>query len=63
MRTVETAGGQGRILPDSKTGPRAAPLGKAARTHIGALPGDHEPNRYLFPTHAGGQDTYSFATC
>ncbi len=26
-------------LPDSKTGPRVVPLGKAARAHIGALPG------------------------
>ena len=29
-------------LPDSKTGPRAVPLGEAARENIAALPGGHE---------------------
>ena len=35
-------------LPDSKTGPRAVPLGEAARAHIGALPGARAPMRSRF---------------
>ena len=40
-------------LVDSKTGPRAVPLGDAARAHIKALPGRRDPDAYLFPRHAG----------
>ena len=40
-------------LTDSKTGPRAVPLGAAARAHIDALPGARNPDAYLFPRHAG----------
>ena len=40
-------------LADSKTGPRAVPLGEAARAHIKALPGRRDPDAYLFPRFAG----------
>ena len=40
-------------LADSKTGPRAVPLGAAARALIKALPGARDPDAYLFPHHAG----------
>ena len=40
-------------LEDSKTGPRAVPLGEAARAHIEALPGGRDPDAYLFPRYAG----------
>jgi len=40
-------------LPDSKTGPRAVPLGAAARALIEVLPGTRDPDAYLFPYHAG----------
>ena len=40
-------------LTDSKTGPRAVPLGEAARAHIKALPGRCDPDAYLFPRYAG----------
>ena len=48
-------------LADSKTGPRAVPLGKAARAHVAALPGAGGPNAFLFPRHAEGE--YSLAAC
>ena len=50
-------------LADSKTGPRAVPLGEAAQAHIKALPGAHDPATYLFPRYAEGRGTYSLATC
>ena len=40
-------------LSDSKTGPRAVPLGEAARAHIEALPCARDPDAYLFPRYAG----------
>ena len=49
-------------LADSKTGPRAVPLGEAAQAHIKALPGAHDPATYLFPRYAEGRGTYSLAT-
>ena len=42
-------------LRDSKTGPRAVPLGEAARALIEALPGARDPDAYLFPRHAQGR--------
>ncbi len=39
-------------LSDSKTGPRAVPLGEAARAHIEALPSGRDPDAYLFPHFA-----------
>ena len=42
-------------LADSKTGPRAVPLGEAAQAHIKALPGAHDPATYLFPRYAEGR--------
>ena len=50
-------------LADSKTGPRAVPLGDAARVHIGALPGARDPDAFLFPRYAEGRGAYSLATC
>ena len=40
-------------LSDSKTGPRAVPLGAASQAHIKALPGAGDPDAYLFPHYAG----------
>ena len=50
-------------LDDSKTGPRAVPLGKAARAVIGALPGPSDPDAFLFPRFAGKKDPHRFVTC
>ena len=50
-------------LADSKTGPRAVPLGEAARALIEALPGARDPEEFLFPRHAEGGGTYSLTTC
>ena len=41
-------GGDAINLRDSKTGPRAVPLGEAARAHIGALPGKRKPDAFVF---------------
>ena len=38
-------------LAESKTGPRAVPLGKAARAHIESLPGARHPDASLFPRY------------
>ena len=50
-------------LPDSKTGPRAVPLGKAARAHIDTLPGARDPDAFLFPRYADGRGAYSLVSC
>ena len=50
-------------LGDAKTGPRAVPLGEAARAHIAALPGARESGAFLFPTYAEGGGEYSLVTC
>ena len=50
-------------LRDSKTGPRAVPLGEAARANIAALPGGRETHAYLFPRYAEGQGQYSLVAC
>ena len=50
-------------LEDSKTGPRALPLGEAAQAHVAALPRTGDPNALLFPRHAEGRGAYSLATC
>ena len=41
-------------LPDSKTGPRAVPIGEAARAVIDDLPGERRQNGFLFPSYAEG---------
>ena len=46
-------------LPDSKTGPRAVPLGEAAWAHIAALPGAREADAFLFARYAEGRGAYS----
>ena len=50
-------------LADSKTGPRAVPLGKAARAIIDAPPGNRKPDVFLFPGYAEGRGEYSLVTC
>ena len=50
-------------LRDSKTGPRAVPLGEAAWTHIAALPGVRDSNAFLFARFAEGRGTYSLIAC
>ena len=50
-------------LPDGKTGPRAVPLGKAARAHIDRLPGERKPEAFPFPLHAEGRGVYDLESC
>ena len=50
-------------LPDSKTGPRAVPLGEAARALIETLPGDRDPNGFVFPKYANGRCQESLVAC
>ena len=50
-------------LPDSKTGPRAVPLGEAARALIEALPGARDPDTFLFPLHAQGRGPWILTNC
>ena len=49
--------GDRAVLRYSKTGPRAVPLGEAARALIEALPGARDPEEFLFPRHAEGRGT------
>ena len=50
-------------LADSKTGPRAVPLGEAARAHIAALPGPREADAFLFPRYAEARGQSSLTAC
>ena len=50
-------------LAHSKTGPRAVPLGKAARAIIDALPGKRRPGAFLFPKLAEGRYSHSLVVC
>ena len=50
-------------LEDSKTGPRAVPLGEAARALIAALPGPRDPGTFLFPRHAEGRGIWILTNC
>ena len=50
-------------LRDSKTGPRAVPLGKATRAHIATLPGARDPDTFLFPSYAHGKGYYPLRNC
>ena len=56
-------GGDALNLEDSKTGPRAGPLGEAARTHIEMLPGTRDPDAFLFPRCAHGKGYYTLRNC
>ena len=49
-------------LSDSKTGPRAVPVGEAARALIETLPAEWSPDAFLFPRYAEGrgQDALRF---
>ena len=47
----------------SKTGPRAVPLGEAARALIEALPGSRDPDVFLFPRHAEGKGLWVLTNC
>ena len=55
-------GGDAIMLPDSKTGARAVPLGAAAQAHIATLPGARHPDAFLFPRYAEGRGQYSLST-
>ena len=50
-------------LRDSKTGPRAVPLGAAARALIAALPGPRDPDAFLFPRHAESRGIWILTNC
>ena len=50
-------------LADSKTGPRAVPLGKDARAQIDALPGKRRPGAFLFPKLAEGRYSHNLVVC
>ena len=50
-------------LRDSKTGPRAVPLGEAARALIETLPGAHDADAFLFPRHAEGRGIWLLTNC
>ena len=50
-------------LSDSKTGPRAVPLGETARAHIKTLPGLRDPDGLLFPTYAHGKGCQPLRNC
>ena len=50
-------------LSDSKTGPRALPLGEAARVLIAALPGASDPGAFLFPRYAEARGQSSLIAC
>ena len=50
-------------LEDSKTGPRAVPLGEAARAHLAALPGARDADAFLFPSFAHGKGYYPLRDC
>ena len=56
--------GEGALnLEDSKTGPRAVPLGEAARALIETLPGPRKPKAFLFPSYAHGKGYYPLRHC
>ena len=48
---------------DSKTGPRAVPLGEAAQAVVEALPGPRDPDAFLFPKNAGRQSSHNIVAC
>ena len=50
-------------LRDSKTGPRAVPLGKAARALIETLPGARDPDAFLLPRHVQGLGIWILTNC
>ena len=50
-------------LRDSKTGPRAVPLGAAARAHVAALPHARDPDAHLFPRYAEARGQSSLIAC
>ena len=56
-------GAEALNLEDSKTGPRAVPLGEAARAVIDALRSRRKPAAFLFPRHAEKRGTGSFDGC
>ena len=50
-------------LAESKTGPRAVPLGEATRAHIESLPGACHPDASLFPRYVEGRGQDSLRRC
>ena len=56
-------GAEALHLSDGKTGPRAAPLGEAARVFIETLPAERSPDAFLFPRYAEGRGQDSLVAC
>ena len=50
-------------LRDSKTGPRAVPLGEAARAHIATFADSRKSDAFLFPSYAHGRGYDSMSNC
>ena len=50
-------------LLDTKTGPRAVPLGEPARAHVAVLSGARDPDAYLFPRYAEARGQSSLIAC
>ena len=51
------------VLPDSKTGPRSVPLGKAARAIVDVLPGPRPKDAFLFPKNAARRSPNNIVAC
>ena len=56
-------GGDTLNLEDSKSGPRAVPLGEAVRAHIASLSGARDRDAFLFPSYAHGKGYYPLRNC
>ena len=50
-------------LADSNTGPRAVPLGEAARAHVAGPPGARDPDGFLLPRYAEARGQSSLIAC
>ena len=56
-------GAEALNLAETKTGPRAVPLGEAARAHVAALPGARDPYAHLFPRYVDARGRSSLIAC
>ena len=50
-------------LADGKTGPRAVPLGEAAKARLDTLASERSGDAFLFPRYAHARGTYSLTAC
>ena len=50
-------------LGDGKTGPRAVPLGEAAKARLDTLASERSGDAFLFPRYAHARGTYSLTVC